>query len=77
MKISPSTNRTSPFYPAIIAMAGAVLTGCDKQKVPGIVPYQEPGNTTAPSEQKEKKPDTPSEEPIKLGGKVPCTPNEE
>ena len=76
MKITPSSNRTSPLYPAFIAMAGAVLSGCDKQTVPGIVPYQEHGAATEQTEQ-EDEPGTPSESPLQQGEEASRIPNEE
>ncbi len=76
MKIRPSLNRTSLRYPAFIAMAGAVLSSCDNQTVPGIAPYQEPGAATEQTEQ-EDEPGTPSEAPLKLGGVVLPMSNEE
>ena len=72
MKISPSTSKSGPLYPTLLAMAGAVLTGCDKQKVPGIVPFEQ---KPTPSENQQQipgaagcKPSTAQEEPLKLGG---------
>lgn len=88
MKISPSTSKSGPLYPTLLAMAGAVLSGCDKQKVPGIVPFEQ--NPT-PSENQQQIPGAegckpsaapeeplklggePVEQPVKLGGDVPCT----
>lgn len=72
MKISPSTRKSCPLYPTLLAMAGAVLTGCDKQKVPGVVPYEQ---KPTPSENQQQipgsegcKPSAAPEEPLKLGG---------
>jgi len=76
VKITPSSNRTSPLYPVFIAMAGAVLSGCDNQTVPGIAPYQEPGNTTQQTEQ-EDEPGTPSESTLQQGEEARRMPNEE
>lgn len=72
MKIIPTISKSGPLYPTLVAMAGAVLTGCDKQKVPGIVPYEQ---KPTPSENQQQipgsegcKPSDAPEEPLKLGG---------
>lgn len=67
MKIKPSSSKSAPLYPTLVAMVGAVLTGCDKQKVPGIVPFEQ--NPT-PSENQQQIPGSegckPSTTPEKL-----------
>lgn len=88
MKISPSISKSGPLYPTLLAMAGAVLSGCDKQKVPGIVPFEQnptpsenqqqiPGaegcKPSAAPEEPLKQGREPVEQPVKLGGDVPCT----
>ena len=72
MKIIPTISKAGPLYPTLVAMAGAVLTGCDKQKVPGIVPFEQ---KPTPSENQQQipgsegcKPSDAPEEPLKLGG---------
>ncbi len=72
MKIIPTISKSGPLYPTLVAMAGAVLTGCDKQKVPGIVPFEQ---KPTPSENQQQipgsegcKPSDAPEEPLKLGG---------
>lgn len=72
MKIIPTISKSGPLYPTLVAMAGAVLTGCDKQKVPGVVPYEQ---KPTPSENQQQipgsegcKPSDAPEEPLKLGG---------
>ncbi len=57
-------------------MAGAVLSGCDNQTVPGITPYQEPGAATEQTEQ-EDGPGTPSESTLQQGEEASRMPNEE
>lgn len=72
MKIIPTISKSGPLYPTLVAMAGAVFTGCDKQKVPGVVPYEQ---KPTPSEHQQQipgsegcKPSDAPEEPLKLGG---------
>lgn len=60
MEIKPSINKSAPFYPTLIAAVGAMLTGCDKQTAPGIVPF-------------EQKP-TPSENQQQIPGAEGCKP---
>ncbi|MBR3902544.1 MAG: hypothetical protein IKJ29_02685 [Akkermansia sp.] len=90
MKIKPSCSMSGPLYPTLVAMVGAVLTGCDKQKVPGIVPFEQ---NPPPTENQQQipgavgcKPPVAPEQPIKqggesietpeiLGGDVPYTPD--
>lgn len=90
MKIKPSCSKSGSLYPTLVAMVGAVLTGCDKQKVPGIVPFEQ--NPT-PTENQQQipgavgcKPPVAPEQPTKqggesiespeiLGGDVPYTPD--
>lgn len=50
MKINPSFSKTSLLYPTLMAIVGAVLTGCDKQTAPGVVPYKTPDTTEPPAE---------------------------
>lgn len=74
MKIMPSISKSGPLYPTLLAMAGAVFTGCDKQKVPGIVPYGVPASEPAPDVTLAE---APAETPIKPGGDILHTPDEE
>jgi|GEM_PF-2660167 len=81
MKIRPSKAQTLPITPAVMAVIGTLLTGCDRQSLPGDVPRQmAPGEppeqhltgmepaSTAPSPE-------PEELPQPLGGDVPYTPD--
>lgn len=51
MKIKPSLSKSAPLYPTLMAMVGAVFTGCDKQTAPGVVPYQANLDKSAPAAQ--------------------------
>lgn len=77
MKIRPVKSNSNPITPAVMAMIGTLLTGCDRQSLPGDVPRQVvPGE---PPEQHltglEPPPTAPSPEPEELpqllGGDVP------
>lgn len=81
MKIRPVISKSKPITPAVMAMIGTLLTGCDRQSLPGDVPRQVvPGEppeqhltglepaSTAPSHE-------PEEIPQALGGDVPYTPD--
>ncbi len=59
MKIRPSTKVAAPLYPTLVAVLGAVLTGCDRQSVPGIEPMHVVGKEL-PEEVKREQP-----EPVK------------
>lgn len=82
MKIRPVKTKVKPITPALMAVIGTLLTGCDRQSLPGDVPRQVvPGEppeqhltglepaSTAPSHE-------PEEMPQPLGGDVPYTPDE-
>lgn len=72
MKIQPSVCKSGPLYPTLLAMAGSVFTGCDKQKAPGIVPFEQKNTPTEKQQQlpgaKWGKTSDKPEEPLKLGG---------
>ena len=81
MKIRPVKSKSNPITPAVMAVIGTLLTGCDRQSIPGDVPHQVvPGEpteqhltglepaSTAPSHE-------PEEIPQPLGGDVPYTPD--
>lgn len=70
MRIRPSEKKSCPLYPAIIAAVGTVLTGCDRQGVPGDVPSDVGRTEQAPVGEAQEKPQ-------KLGGAVLCAPDEE
>lgn len=76
MKITPTHSKSTPVYPTLMAMVGAVLAGCDEQPAPGSVPYEEPGKEQAPQEQSTE-PDAKSEAPFRLGGVMIRMPDEE
>lgn len=72
MKIRPVKSKSNPITPAVMAMIGTLLTGCDRQSLPGEPPEHrltglEPAST-APSHE-------PEEIPQPLGGDVPYTPD--
>lgn len=81
MRIRPLEKKLCPLYPAIIAAVGTVLTGCDRQGVPGEVP-SDVGRTEqapvgdAPAEKPQAQ-ENPQAQPLKLGGEVLCAPEEE
>lgn len=81
MKIKPSINKSAPFYPTLIAAAGAVLTGCDKQKAPGLVPFEQkpeaPEKSQTPPGAVGVQPSGMWGEPLKLGGEAIETPERE
>lgn len=78
MKIRPVISKSKPITPAVMAMISTLLTGCDRQSIPGDVPHQVlPGE---PPEQhltglEPASPDPspePEELPQLLGGDVPA-----
>lgn len=67
---------------AVVAMVGTLLTGCDRQSIPGDVPYRVPGEPpkvpATPTDQQAlggeplpMPPAEPEELPQVLGGDVP------
>ncbi len=77
MKIRPVKTKPKPMTPAVLAVIGSLLTGCDRQSLPGDVPHRVSG---APPEQhltgSEPAVPAPSTEPEELpqllGGDVPA-----
>lgn len=78
MKIRPVKTKSNPMTPAVLAVIGTLLTGCDRQSLPGDVPHQ-----GVPEESPEQHltgsvpaipaPSTePEELPQPLGGDVPA-----
>lgn len=72
MKIKPNSRKSTPLYPTLMAMAGAVLTGCDKQGMPGSVPFEQNPVSTDNQQLVPGKVRTSGapEEPLRLGGKA-------
>ena len=66
MKIRPVKAQSPPITPAVMAMIGTLLTGCDRQRLPGEPPEQHLTSLEPP-------PTAPSPEklPQLLGGDVP------
>lgn len=67
MKIRPVISKSKPITPAVMAMIGTLLTGCDRQRLPGEPPEQHLTGLEPP-------PTAPSPEklPQLLGGDVPA-----
>ncbi|MBQ2814934.1 MAG: hypothetical protein IJE66_08040 [Akkermansia sp.] len=78
MKIRPVKTKSKPMTPAVLAVISTLLTGCDRQSLPGDVPRQ--GVPGEPPEQHltgsvpaVPAPTTePEELPQLLGGDVPA-----
>ena len=43
MKIRPVKTKSKPMTPAVLAVISTLLTGCDRQSIPGDVPHRVPG----------------------------------
>ncbi|MBE6410525.1 MAG: hypothetical protein E7034_08035 [Akkermansiaceae bacterium] len=77
MKIRPVKTKSKPMTPAVLAVISTLLTGCDRQSLPGDVPHRVPGEPPEQhltgSEPAVPAPSTePEELPQLLGGDVPA-----
>ena len=69
MKIRPVISKSKPITPAVMAMIGTLLTGCDRQSIPGEPPeYHLTGLEPASPDPSPE----PEELPQLLGGDVPA-----
>ena len=55
MRIDPHLCKSKPLYSVLMLMAGTMLTGCDRQSVPGSVPFHESGQARPTEENAENK----------------------
>ena len=55
MGINPHLCKSNPLYSVLMLMAGTMLTGCDRQSVPGSVPFQGPGQARQTAKNDENK----------------------